>query len=197
MYWIVCSVTKLWKILAKFFCKYIHIYVQYVQGLYNLPRWLKSFYLRSACKVRWLIHKPYPDFTIDKPHGVLEHQGRWRASLCTRTEPLACSPSLPVAVKLSTVSEIKHCDPYKGDAICNVCAMVWKSYWIYLLVSQFYGSRKSSEIGGSSYRCDICSNLFLQSTEYIYFTVLKWFAWLHVHVIISRYSLPWIKIIHV
>lgn len=89
-------------------------------------------------------------------------------------------------------SEIKHC-----DVICNVCAMVWKSYWIYLLVSQFYGSRKSSEIGGSSYRCDICSNLFLQSTEYMYFRVLKWFAWLHVHVIISRYSLPWIKIIHV
>lgn len=75
---------------------------------------------------------------------------------------------------MSTESEIKHCDPHKGDVICNVCAMVWKSYWIYqyLLVSQFYGSRKSSEIGGSSYRCDICSNLFLQSTKYMYFRVL-------------------------
>lgn len=51
-------------------------------------------------KMVTVIHKPYSEFTRDKPHGVLEHQGRWRASLCTRTEPLACSPSLPVAVNI-------------------------------------------------------------------------------------------------
>lgn len=136
MYWIVFSVTKLWKILAKFFCKYIHIgyiYNMYKDWTISPGDWNPSNYLRSACKVRWLIHKPYSEFTRDKPHGVLEHQGRWRAFLCTRTEPLACSPSLPVAVNIENRIRTQalwcniQCLCYGMEIILNIPVLACKS----------------------------------------------------------------------